>query len=205
MRAFLAFAVHSVILMVVYLLLAQGVLGLLKVVLSRPRPTHTIQYSGKDNADGCLVDYFQGFRVYHGPNPCGMKFHSCPSGHTQWVTAICLINVFSWKNCISFMKEYLPQTTTARKVCLAVSEAVLLLILASSPVFIATVAIARISAKKHFFTDVTGAVCLSVCFAALLQLFRWHRDRPQAPESANNARPTADYECVASVAPDELV
>ena len=193
--------------MVAYLLICQGVVGLLKVAFSRPRPIHTLQYSGKDNADGCLVDYFQGFRVYHGANPCGRKFHSCPSGHTQWVAAICLINIFQWLRCIRFMKERVPRTTTSRKVCFAVAEVVFLIILVASPVFTVTVGIARISAKKHFFTDVTGAVCISVCFAALLQLFRWHRDdSPALACAADDSQSSeGDTRGTQAVVPSELV
>lgn len=198
LRAFLAFVVHSVVSMVIYLLLSQGIMGLMKVVFSRPRPSQTVQFSGKDNSEGCLVDFFQGYRVYRGPNPCGWKLHSCPSGHTQWVAAICLINVFAWKNCLRFARERLPRMTTARRVLFALTEAGFLFVLAASPVFTATVGLARISAKKHFFTDVTGSVCLSLSTASLLQLFRWHREEGSAggEGDASGAQAAAPAELV---------
>lgn len=103
------------------------------------------------------------------------------------------------------MKERIPRSTTARKVCFAVAETMLLLILAASPVFIATVALARISAKKHFFTDVTGAICLSVSFASLLQLFRWHRDGKQTAESAIDDSQSSEGGVRVPAVPNELV
>ena len=154
------------------------------------------------------MDYFQGFRVYHGPNPCGQKFHSCPSGHTEWVTSICLINIFQWANCLGFMREHIPRTTTGRKVCFVVCEVMLALILMGTPVFVVTVGLARISAKKHFFTDVTGAVCLSVCFASLLQLFHWRRRREAASvaRSGDDSQSSeGDTQAASAIIPSEVV
>ena len=117
------------------------------------------------------------------------------------MAAICLINVFAWKNCLRFARERLPRTTTVRKVFFMFTEVGFLFVLAASPVFTATVGIARISAKKHFFTDVTGSVCLSLSTASLLQLFRWHREE-SAASGADGAGGTSGAQ---AAAPAELV
>lgn len=175
--------------------LSYWTLEILKESFDRPRPYQTKQFHYPDETElECLVDFQPSFKdCTNLDNPCGWKMWSFPSGHTErttaYMVAACIITAANWAYTNWVLKAQKSPSNAKSIVHQVLSFTLMIVMILSAIVLIASQIVARLTTIKHFLSDViTGMLTSLVYFPVFLLLM------PDVPEKVKRGDSSEESE-----------
>ncbi|CAL6095968.1 PAP2_superfamily protein [Hexamita inflata] len=158
-----------------YVTISYSMLTILKNVFRRPRPFQTVDFYPNEKDDlSCKLPFYPVFRRYSGANPCDYELKSCPSGHTLTMSVFSFAVVFLSVQNYHYTNQFVRAYENGKKKMLnnVFHLAVILMVALLTMIAIPSIVLARMSALKHFFTDVMSSIALSILFAFVFPLLQ---------------------------------